>query len=85
MKPSEFKDEVLREYDYDGDKVDEMMNKRFLDINELTPNIFSIINKFAEVADVDGRETLYKFTDQDLRYLKEDILKILEGKELTND
>jgi hypothetical protein len=78
VKATEFTNSVLRDYNYDSNKVDVAMNKRFLDIDVLKPKLFSIINKFAEDADVDGRETLYKFTDQDLRYLKEDLQRLFD-------
>jgi len=40
--------------------------------------INKILNEFAKATDVDGRETLYKYTDCDLADLKEDLLELLK-------
>jgi len=45
---------------------------------ELKAKINQVINKFGKDTDVDGRQILYKFTNADLRYLKEDLLRLLE-------
>lgn len=45
---------------------------------ELKDKINNILNEFAKATDVDGRETLYKYTDCDLADLKEDLLEMLK-------
>jgi hypothetical protein len=45
---------------------------------EIINNIGYILTKFAEDTDVDGRETLYQFTDKDLDDLKEQLINLIE-------
>ena len=61
-----------------NDRLDIEINKQFINKGELKDKINKILDEFAKSTDVDGRETLYKYTDCDLYDLKKEILKLLE-------
>ena len=56
----------------------EELDAHFINKDLLKDKINKILNEFAKATDVDGRETLYKYTDCDLADLKEDLLEMLK-------
>ena len=75
MKPSEF----MKSKKFISHEIYiKNLDSRFIDREELKDKINNILNEFAKATDVDGRETLYKYTDCDLADLKEDLLEMLK-------
>lgn len=59
-------------------KTFKKLDAHFINKDLLKDKINKILNEFAKATDVDGRETLYKYTDCDLADLKEDLLEMLK-------
>jgi len=66
------------EEDMTDENILKELDAHFINKDLLKDKINKILNEFAKATDVDGRETLYKYTDCDLADLKEDLLEMLK-------